>query len=224
MPQLFSNAVAGPMTGILSDPEFRTVLHALEQRQGVETLAEPECVTTSGRHTQMRSTTIMNILPNFTILETSSNSTSSVPQTEPVEVGPVLDVVPYVLSDGYTIDLNVTASVIAFLGYDITTETNRPQPGFCVQKIKTAANLWDNQTLVLGNLKSDFIGGDGQIQNESKFFQDAEKKNGTVDKELLVFITATIVDPAGNRVHSDKNLPFNPTTIPPQPKISNPSR
>jgi type II secretory pathway component GspD/PulD (secretin) len=170
----------------------------------------------------------MNILPNFTILETSSNSTSSVPKAEQVDVGPVLDVVPYVLSDGYTIDLNVTASVIAFLGYDTTTETNRPQPGFRVQKIKTTANLWDNQTLVLGNLKSDFIGGDGQIQNESAFFQDAEKKNGIADKELLVFITATIVDPAGNRVHTEDELrqiqERTKSYAPLQPNISSPSR
>jgi type II secretory pathway component GspD/PulD (secretin) len=223
MPTTLSNNIAGRMTGILTDPEFRKLLYALEQQKGVETLAEPECVTTSGRQTQVRSTTIMNILPNFTILETSSNSTSNVPKAEQVEVGPVLDVVPYVLSDAYTINLNVTASVIAFLGYDITTETNRPHPGFRVQKIQTTANLWDNQTLVLGYLKSDFIGGDGQIQNESAFFQDAEKKNGIADKELLVFITATIVDPAGNRAHSDDELPFNPSTIPPQPPISTPS-
>ena len=33
----------------------------------------------------------------------------------------------------------------------------------------------------------------------------------------MIFVTATIVDPAGNRVHSDDELPFNPATIPAQP-------
>ena len=33
------------VVGILEDPNFRVVLHALEQRTGVETLAEPEVVT-----------------------------------------------------------------------------------------------------------------------------------------------------------------------------------
>ena len=33
------------IVGILADPKFREVLHALEQRTGVETLAEPEVVT-----------------------------------------------------------------------------------------------------------------------------------------------------------------------------------
>ena len=27
-------------------------------------------------------------------------------------------------------------------------------------------------------------------------------------KNLMIFVTATIVDPAGNRVHSDDELPF----------------
>ena len=57
-----------------------------------------------------------------------------------------------------------------------------------------------------------------KVTTESKWFADAEKKNSDADKQLLVFVTATIVDPAGNRVHSDDALPFNPSTIPPQPR------
>ena len=32
----------------------------------------------------------------------------------------------------------------------------------------------------------------------------------------MIFATATIVDPAGNRVHSDNDLPFAQTTVPVQ--------
>jgi hypothetical protein len=72
------------------------------------------------------------------------------------------------------------------------------------------------------------VGANGEIRNESKFLQDAEKKNGTADKELLVFITAWIVDPAGNRVHSDAEMrqiqEKTKNYAPPQPQISSPSR
>ena len=44
------------ITGILTDPNFRVVIHALEQRSGTENLAEPEVTTISGRQTQMRAT------------------------------------------------------------------------------------------------------------------------------------------------------------------------
>jgi hypothetical protein len=37
-----------------------------------------------------------------------------------------------------------------------------------------------------------------------------------VKKNLMIFVTATIVDPAGNRVHSDDELPFAQSTIPQQ--------
>jgi hypothetical protein len=36
------------------------------------------------------------------------------------------------------------------------------------------------------------------------------------DKTLVVLVTATLIDPAGNRLHSDKELSFAQTGIPPQ--------
>jgi type II secretory pathway component GspD/PulD (secretin) len=49
----------------LTDPNFRVVLHALEQRTGFETLAEPEVITTSGRQSEMRATQIINVVTGF---------------------------------------------------------------------------------------------------------------------------------------------------------------
>src|ERR1700722_5094012 len=40
------------------------------------------------------------------------------PNTQQVETGPLLDVVPYVLSDGYTINLTLIPSLTDFNGYD----------------------------------------------------------------------------------------------------------
>jgi hypothetical protein len=39
----------------------------------------------------------------------------------------------------------------------------------------------------------------------------------TNETEILIFVTATIVDAAGNRIHSDAEMPFAQTGIPPQP-------
>ena len=69
------------------------------------------------------------------------------------------------------------------------------------ETLAAQANVWDNQTLIL-----------------------ASNNPGADNTRLLVFITATVVDPAGNRVHSDDKLPFNPSAIPPQGTlITNPS-
>jgi len=57
----------------------------------------------------------------------------------------------------------------------------------------------------------------GDLPLLGRLFQSQSKD--TKKKNLMIFVTATIVDPAGNRVHSDDNLPFNPTTIPAQPVV-----
>jgi hypothetical protein len=41
----------------------------------------------------------------------------------------------------------------------------------------------------------------------------------TAKKNLMIFVTATIIDPAGNRVHSDDELPFAQNAIPSQPSV-----
>ncbi|MEI9866510.1 MAG: sigma-70 family RNA polymerase sigma factor [Limisphaerales bacterium] len=105
----------GISSRIFNDESFRNILQELESHDDVETLAEPEVVTTSGRQTQMRVTQTINVVTKF-VLQESNNVSSIVPQTEPVETGPTLDVIPRVLPDGYTIELAVIPSVIDFFG------------------------------------------------------------------------------------------------------------
>src|SRR6202046_3671425 len=88
------------------------------------------------------------------------------PQVQQVETGPVLDVVPYVLSDGYTINLTLIPSLVEFVGYDtppaiasVTGSLNVVQlpvilPDFTVRQVVTTVNIWDNQTIVIGGLVS----------------------------------------------------------------------
>jgi general secretion pathway protein D len=64
------------VTGILTDPNFRVVINALEQRSGSETLAEPEVVTTSGRQTQMRATVLQSIITSYSFQQGSAPQAS----------------------------------------------------------------------------------------------------------------------------------------------------
>jgi len=65
------------LTGILTDPNFRVVIHALEQRTGTETLAEPEVTTISGRQTQMRATEIITIISSFNFQQGNAGGTTT---------------------------------------------------------------------------------------------------------------------------------------------------
>jgi len=65
------------ITGILTDPNFRVVIHALEQRTGTENLAEPEVTTMSGRQTQMRATDILTIITSFSFQQGTGGTTTT---------------------------------------------------------------------------------------------------------------------------------------------------
>jgi len=56
------------VTGILTDPNFRVVIKALQQRTGSETLAEPEVITSSGRQAQLR---VVNVTENMILVFTN---------------------------------------------------------------------------------------------------------------------------------------------------------
>ena len=245
------------LTGIMTDPNFRVVLHALEQRSGVENLAEPEAVTTSGRQTQMRATDIEYILTGFSF--NSGTSTTGVgsttgttgttvsstpnsaiaPNTQQFEIGPTLDVVPYVLSDGYTINMTLIPQVLEFLQYDpvptvpgytpaasstsggvstlptvlphFTVRRSSPRSMFGTARPSFSADLISSSI----NTTKDKVPFLGDMPLLGRLFQSQTKTE--VKKNLMIFVTATIVDPAGNPVHSADELPFNAPIIPLQP-------
>ena len=168
------------------------------------------------------------------VVQQAVQTSAVTPSTTSLETGPVLDVVPYVLSDGYTINLTLIPSLTEFNGYDnannLPTITGIPnvqiippvRPVLTVRQVVTTVNVWDNQTVVLGGLISsqtqstkDKVPILGDIPLVGRLFQSQSKS--TVKKNLMIFVTATIVDPAGNRVHSDDELPFAQAAIPSQP-------
>ena len=176
------------------------------------------------------------LVAQFSRAQQNVGTSAITPQTQPVETGPILDVVPYVLADGYTINMALIPSVTVFNGYDtppnvpsVTGNLNVVQlpvvlPSFTVRQVVTTVNVWDNQTVVIGGLISSTIQNSkeqipviGDLPMVGNLFQSSSKT--TQKKNLMIFVTATIVDPAGNRLHSDDELPFTQTAIPAQPEI-----
>ena len=159
------------------------------------------------------------------------------PVTQVLETGPILDVVPYVLADGYTINMTLIPSLTEFANYQTppsvatfsggvsglnVVQLPTVLPAFTVRQVITTVNVWDGQTVVLGGLitsqttsQKDKVPVIGDLPFVGRLFQSQSKV--AVKKNLMIFVTATIVDPAGNRVHSDDELPFAQTAIPPQP-------
>lgn len=52
-------------SGILTDPQFRAVIRALEQRSGIDLLSQPEVTVISGRQAQMKATEIKTVVVEY---------------------------------------------------------------------------------------------------------------------------------------------------------------
>jgi general secretion pathway protein D len=136
----------------------------------------------------------------------------------------ILNVTPTVGPDGYTIDLTLVPEVAELVdwiqyGSEITLEAgvvgarqsrtfryNIPQPTFSSRNATTSIVIWDGQTVVMGGLireelttMKDKIPFLGDIPLLGKLFQS----NGSASKKmnLLIFVTARLVDPAGKPIH-----------------------
>ncbi|OQB91560.1 MAG: Type II secretion system protein D precursor [Verrucomicrobia bacterium ADurb.Bin118] len=247
-------------TGILTDPQFRMVIKALEQRDGAELLTAPEVTTLSGRQAQVQMVDVRTIVTGVDLNQTQGGGggyggggyggggAGAVGSqlnyyTQPLPFGPVLDVLPSVSSDGYTIQMTLIPTVTEFVGYDeqyaqkfvpqaqsvsggvaagIPITGQLPLPIFRVRQVTTTAIVWDGQTIALGGLISesvtklrDKVPVLGDLPYLGRLFRSESEE--TRKKNLMVFVTPTIIDPAGNRVNLDEELPFAQTTIPVQP-------
>ncbi len=103
-------------------------------------------------------------------------------------------------------DSGVTLDILATVGPDgftvqttaIPTITPIPPPKNArIFASAVSTNLWDGQTLVIGRMTTN------QLPKARKVW--------------MVFVTLTIIDPAGNRVHTDEDMPFSRNSIPAQP-------
>jgi general secretion pathway protein D len=142
------------------------------------------------------------------------------------EVGVILNVTPTVGADKYTISLALTPEVSEFLGFldyspgNVTsgsggsgpsnTVTSVPykiqQPLFSTRSLATSVVIWDGQTVVLGGLIKETV---SKIDDKVPFLGDLpivgrlfrSKVSSRAKQNLLIFVTARLIDPAGQPLH-----------------------
>jgi general secretion pathway protein D len=249
-----ANAPAlGTLTGILTDPQFRVVVRAMEQRDGVDLLNAPEVMTPSGRQAQIQVVDLQTIVTGTSLNQNAGGGGGNVTgtgaagvvgttidyPTQIVPFGSTLDVIPYISSDGYTIQMTIIPTITEFVGYDdpgqfipqgqsvsgaggvgLPIRAQLPLPRIRLRQVTTSAIVWDGQTVVLGGLISedvtrlkDKVPMLGDLPWLGKLFRSESSQ--TKKKNLVIFVTPTIIDPAGNRLHVDGDMPFDANSIPP---------
>jgi general secretion pathway protein D len=213
------------VTGFLTDPAFQVMIDALAQKGLTNLLSAPRVTTTSGESAKILITREF-IFPSAYTDPQVSTGTSSTGGTGAVgivgpspsafttrEIGVILDVKPQVSSDKYTINLTLAPEVVDFEGfvnYEIFALAGDEQFTFLIQQpvfnkrtLNTSVYIWDGQTVTLGGLIredqikiNDKIPILGDIPFFGRLFQS--KIDSNTKRNLVIFLTARIVDPAGN--------------------------
>jgi beta-lactamase regulating signal transducer with metallopeptidase domain len=193
-----------------------------------EVIASPQSTIVSGRPLQMKMVDTKSVitgiaeqalkLPGVTGKTNNwSLDWSRVVKIEQIELGPVLDVLPTVLDDGFTVGMSTLSTLTRFSGY--ADPTNQvavyvdgqkewvfvPQPKLQVRQIRTEAQVRDGQTLMVGNPV------DGTTNNVPV------EKPGDGQPRLIVLVTPTLIHSTGDPIHSDKDMPSASDAVSPQP-------
>ncbi|MBN8246760.1 MAG: hypothetical protein J0L84_04875, partial [Verrucomicrobia bacterium] len=243
------------ITGILTDPQFRIVISALEQRSGVDVLATPKVTTLSGRQAQVVVADVRSVVTGVDLQQNASggntgggtgfqNGGGGVGSTinylvQAIPFGPELNVIPYVSSDDVSIQMTIIPSFTEFVGYDdpgpfnpqaqsvagnslgIPVTAALPLPRLRTRQVVTSAIVWDGQTVVIGGLiaeestkQRDKVPVLGDMPLIGRLF--TSEASVTQKKNLLIFVTPTILDPSGKRVNDPNNMPYDVNTVPSQ--------
>jgi RNA polymerase sigma factor (sigma-70 family) len=156
--------VQGVRTGLLTEPQFKIIREALQGASDVESIGEPEVITSNGRHAEVSATR------SVPVGGTNAN------------VGASLDETTYFLTNSSTFDLNLNAKLSQLTG-------DSSQPGLQTIQVTNHVTLSPSQTVVLTT----------QIPNGGWLPDSTNIPAGP--RSLLVFVTPTPVDEAGNRIN-----------------------
>jgi general secretion pathway protein D len=209
---------------VLTNPQLKVILQALSQHGNADLLSAPRVTTKNGVNAQIQIVKEIIYPTEFEVTQPTVQSQGDLvtPPTvtpgsfETREVGVILNVTPAVGPDGYTIDLTMVPEVAELVdwiqyGSSITVQSqdfvfNIPQPVFSSRNATTSIVIWDGQTVVLGGLireelvtirdKIPFL---GDIPIIGRLFRSEGQQSKKTN--LLIFVTARLVDPAGNPIH-----------------------
>jgi beta-lactamase regulating signal transducer with metallopeptidase domain len=177
---------------VLTAPQTFRLLKSLEGLKGVDILASPKVTTLSGRQAQVSVQEMKTVVSG--IIATNGANGLIGYQTRSLPFGPVLDIVPDVRADGFTIGLTVLGTVSEFLGYDDPggfvpqvaqlgsepTKATLPLPRIRTLSLQASAIVWDGQSLLLGGLTT----------TTTNTIHGRVKADGTIEPDTDTGVTA----------------------------------
>lgn len=212
------------ITGVLTRPQFQMVIRALAEKKNVDLLSAPSVTTKSNQEARIGITREFIYPTEYERPQVPTGTGDGVSSAvvtpanpggfQTRETGVILTVRPSVGANKRTIDLTLVPEVTEFDGFinygtpifsgtgELLTENIINQPVFSVRKVNTQVFVYDGETVSLGGLirediqkvhdKVPFL---GDIPGIGRLFQN--KVEQSAKRNLVIFVTATLVDPAG---------------------------
>lgn len=168
-------------------------------------------------------------------LASSSGSFPVTPTTpttfEVKNTGVTLQVEPQIGPDGYSIDMNLAPQVVEFEGFinygspiqtsstnglgiqtiNVITPNVINQPIFATRKVTTNVTVFDGATVVLGGLVREDV---QTVEDRTPIIGDVpvlgrlfrSKVDQHIKRNLIIFVTAKLVNPAGDLITSEEEI------------------
>ncbi len=168
-------------------------------------------------------------------LASSSGSFPVTPTTpttfEVKNTGVTLQVEPQIGPDGYSIDMNLAPQVVEFEGFinygspiqtsstnalgiqtiNVITPNVINQPIFATRKVTTNVTVFDGATVVLGGLVREDV---QSVEDKTPIIGDVpvlgrlfrSKVDQHIKRNLIIFVTAKLVNPAGDLITSEEEV------------------
>lgn len=217
-------------SSVLTNPELSMILHALEQKGNADLLQAPKVTTKAGQEATIKAVTEYIYPTAYTVTVgqppvLGANGQVVSPAIPPIvtpenfetrDVGVILQVTPQLTAEGNMIDLTMQPQVVSEPTwhnygqqyYDASgrlQQLNMEQPFFHLRTVSTSVSIFNEATVVLGGMITelrndvdDKIPLLGEIPLLGRLFrskhEESEKRN------LLIFVTARLVDPAGRPI------------------------
>lgn len=205
--------------GVLGPAEYRSVIYALDNAEGVHTIFAPKVTVMNNQRAEIKDVTAIRY--NKAIEEAEDQNVdvgdafsviyeyAVTPQDWEVrEYGTRLTVTPSIQRDNRTIELDVQPEISdlrTFRQFVSSRDNVYELPQFFVQSIRTRVTVDDGDTIVMGGLMTDQI---IRTQDKTPILGDLPwvgrfwRGESEVAKKsnLLVFLNAKIMDPAGRSI------------------------
>jgi general secretion pathway protein D len=220
------------LASVLTNPEMSLIIHALEQKGDADLLSAPKVTTQSGQEATIKVVTEYIYPTEFTVTPITGAGLNGLATIvggvvepggfETREVGVILKVTPEVSTEGQMINLTMSPEVVTDPDWkDYGSTYTAPdgsqqvltmlQPFFHTRAITTSISIYNGATVAMGGMinesrteTDDKIPFMGDIPLIGRLFRS--KIDQSEKRNLLIFVTARLVDPAGKPVMTTEGI------------------